>query len=254
MFFLLSKLLQYLISPLLWIIALLVLGLVFKNPAKKRKAYAAGILLLLFFTNPFLVNEAWLAWEPAPVLMRQVQQYDAVIVLTGVTEPNKSPHDRVHYGEGAERILDAIQLYKMGKLQKIIISGGSGAIKDVARTEARHLQQTALYAGVPRHAILLEERSRNTRENALFTKELLGTQPQGQRLLLITSAFHLRRAQGCFEKAGLPVDPFPADFQTHDRSFYPDDLLIPDAEALWKWSRLIHEWVGYLTYKVLGYA
>ncbi|WP_223808839.1 YdcF family protein [Rufibacter hautae] len=217
-------------------------------------AFRTGLVLLLFFTNPFLSNEAWLAWEPESVLMKDVPVYDAGIVLTGVTEVNKSPHDRVHYQEGAERILDAIQLYKMGKLKKILISGGSGAIKDVERTEASNLQQTALYAGVPAGDILVEERSRNTHENARFTKELLQNQPQLKKFLLITSAFHMRRAKGCFEKVGLKTDTFPVDFQTHDRSFHLDDLLVPDPEALQQWSKLIHEWVGYVTYKLLDYS
>ncbi len=254
MFFLLSKLLQYLVSPLFWIVALFVLGLLLRNQTKKRLAFRTGLVLMLFFTNPFLSNEAWLAWEPEAVLMKDVPTYDAGIVLTGVTEVNKSPHDRVHYQEGAERILDAIQLYKMGKLKKIIISGGSGAIKEVERTEASNLQQTALYASVLAADILLEERSRNTRENAQFTKELLQTQPHLRKLLLITSAFHMRRAKGCFEKVGLKPDTFPVDFQTHDRSFHLDDLLIPNPEALQQWSKLIHEWVGYVTYKLLGYS
>ncbi|WP_255897475.1 YdcF family protein [Rufibacter sediminis] len=254
MFFLLSKLLQYLASPVVWIFFLFVLGLLFRNQAKKKLTLRASFFLLLFFTNPILSNEAWLAWEPEAVLMKEVKPYDAGIVLTGVTEVNRSPHDRVHYKEGAERILDAIQLYKMGKLQKIIISGGSGFIKEVQKTEASNLQQTALYAGVPAADILLEERSRNTHENALYTKELLQSQPQLRKLLLITSAFHMRRAQGCFKKVGLEIDTFPADFQTHDRSSQLDDLLIPSPEALLKWSRLIHEWVGYVTYKLLGYS
>ncbi|RNI29110.1 YdcF family protein [Rufibacter latericius] len=142
----------------------------------------------------------------------------------------------------------------MGKLKKIIVSGGSGALKDVERTEASNLQQTALYAGVPATDLLLEERSRNTRENATFTQELLSQNPQLKNLVLITSAFHMRRAKGCFEKVGLKTDTFPVDFQTHDRSFHLDDLLIPSAEALYDWARLIHEWVGYITYKLLGYS
>ncbi|ALI97687.1 YdcF family protein [Rufibacter tibetensis] len=254
MFFILSKILQYLASPLLWIVTLFLLGLFFRKQSKKEFAFRHGFLLLLFFTNPFLSNEAWLAWEPEAVLMNDVKQYDAGIVLTGVTEVNKSSHDRVHYGEGPERILDAIQLYKMGKLRKIIISGGSGALKQVQKTEASNLQQTALYAGVPAEDILLEERSRNTRENAQYTKELLQRHPELQKRLLITSAFHMRRAQGCFKKVGLEFDTFPADFQTHDRSFHLDDLLISNSGALQKWSHLIHEWVGYMTYKLLGYS
>jgi uncharacterized SAM-binding protein YcdF (DUF218 family) len=254
MFFILSKLLQYFTSPFLWIMAFFVFGLFSRNQVKKRWAFRIGLVLLFFFSNPFISNEVWLAWEPEAVLMKDVKTYDAAIVLTGVTEPNRSPHDRVHYQEGAERILDAVQLYKMGKVKKIIISGGSGAIKNVARTEAESLQQTALFAGVPQQDILLEQRSKNTRENAQFTKELLGQHPEVQKLLLITSAFHMRRAEGCFEKVGLTFDTFPADFQTHDRSFHLDDLLIPTAEALRDWTRIIHEWVGVITYKLLGYS
>jgi len=254
MFFILSKLLQYLAMPLLWIVALLLFALFSKNEAKKRKALLLGVLLLLFFSNPFMSNEVWLAWEPEPALMASVGTYDAGIVLSGVTEVNKSPHDRVHYGEGPERILEAIQLYKMGKIRKIVISGGSGALKRVARTEAENLQQTALYAGVPQKDILLEEKSRNTRENALNTKQVLSHHPDLDKLLLIPSAFHMRRAKGCFDRVGLAVFPFPADFHTHDRSFHLDDLLIPSADALRYWTHLIHEWVGWLVYKILGYA
>lgn len=240
--------------PLLWIVALLVFALFYRKRAGNRKAFLAALLLLLFFTNPFLSNEALLAWEPEPILMAEVGQYDAAIVLTGVTEGNKSPHDRVHYQEGPERILEAIQLYKMGKVKQIIISGGSGAIKEVARTEAENLQLTALFAGVPAQDILLEQKSRNTRENALFTKELLARHPHVKTRLLLTSAFHMPRALGCFQKAGVAVDAFPVDFHTHDRSFYPDDLLIPSADALQRWTSLIHEWVGLIVYKVLGYT
>ncbi|MFC6998136.1 YdcF family protein [Rufibacter roseus] len=254
MFFVLSKILQYLAMPLLWIVALLLFSLISKKQPRKRKSLLAAVLLLLFFTNPFISNEVWLAWEPEAVLMKEVPKYDAGIVLTGVTEVNKAPYDRVHYSEGPERILEAIQLYKLGKIKKIIISGGSGALKDVARTEAENLQLTALLAAVPQKDILLDEQSRNTRENALKTKELLTKHPEIKSLLLITSAFHMRRAKGCFEQVGLNFDTFPVDFRTHNRSFYLDDLFIPSTEALSKWTNLIHEWLGYIVYKVLGYS
>jgi len=253
MFFILSKLLDFVVNPLFWILALFVFGLFSRESSQKRKAYRAGIFALLFFTNSFLVNEAWLAWEPEAVFMNDVQPADAAIVLTGITQPNKSPHDRVHYNEGSERILDAIQLYKMGKVRKILISGGSGSTQKVEHTEAEDLQQTALFAGVPKSDILLEQRSRNTRENALYTKELLAKHPELEKLLLITSAFHMRRAQDCFQKVGLTFDTFPADFQTYDSNFNWGSI-VPEASALYKWERLIHEWTGLVVYKVLGYA
>lgn len=254
MFFVLSKILQYLLMPLLWIIALLVFGMISKKQPQNRRALQLATGALLFFTNPFLVNEVWLLWEPEAVLMHEAKTYDAGIVLTGVTRGDRQPHDRTHYSEGAERILDAIQLYKMGKLRKIIITGGSGSLQAVVNTEARDLQRTALYAGVAPQDILLEEKSRNTRENALFTRELLRQHPKLKRLVLITSAFHIRRAKGCFAHVGVPVDTFPTDFQTHDRSFALNDLLIPEVSALANWDRLVREWVGYVAYKLWGYA
>ncbi|WP_192820476.1 YdcF family protein [Rufibacter sp. LB8] len=254
MFFVLSKLLQYLVMPLLWVLALLVFGLISRNKAKSRKAFLMATGLLLFFSNTLISNEVWLAWEPKPVLMKDVALYDAAIVLTGVTRHEKSPHDRTHYSEGSERILDAIQLYKLGKIKKIIITGGSGSLVSVANTEAQDLRQTALYAGVPTADILLEEKSRNTRENAQFTKELLQAHPELKKLLLITSAFHMRRAQGCFTKANVAFDAFPADFQTQDRRYTLDDVLIPNVDALKNWSKILHEWLGFVTYKLLGYA
>ncbi|MGV3539869.1 MAG: YdcF family protein [Rufibacter sp.] len=254
MFFVLSKILQYLVSPLLWVIALLVFSLLSKKQVRKRNALRLALGLLLFFTNPFLINEIWLAWEPEAVLMRDVASYDAAVVLTGVTRGDREPHDRTHYAEGSERILDAIQLYKMGKVKKIIISGGSGSLLEVANSEAHDLRRTALFAGIPAQDILLEEKSRNTRENAQYTKELLQKSPELDRLLLITSAFHMRRAMGCFEKAGVAVEPFPVDFYTHDPSFAVNDLLIPSLDAFKKWDHIMHEWLGYSMYKLLGYS
>ncbi len=97
-------------------------------------------------------------------------------------------------------------------------------------------------------------RSRNTHENALFTKQLLLTHPQWDTLVLVTSAFHERRALGCFEKVGLHPIAFPAGFRTTDRRITPDYWLQPDVGALERWGLLLHEITGWLTYKLMGYC
>jgi uncharacterized SAM-binding protein YcdF (DUF218 family) len=107
---------------------------------------------------------------------------------------------------------------------------------------------------VPAADILLEERSRNTRENAKYTQELLAKNPEIKSLVLVTSAFHQRRALGCFAKVGLRPQSFPADFYTTDRSWTPDYWLVPDMSALSRWSLLLHEMAGYFVYKVTGYC
>jgi uncharacterized SAM-binding protein YcdF (DUF218 family) len=252
-FFLLSNLLDFLISPLIWILGLLLLGLFSRKASRKRGFFLTATLLLLFFSNPFFLNEAWLAWETPPTPMEQVPIYDAGIVLTGITNIEKSPHDRVHLHKGADRLLHALQLYREGKIGKFIISGGSGALREAAATEAGELRKILLLAQVPEADILLEDQSRNTRENALNTRTLLSRHPELRRLLLITSAFHMRRATGSFRKAGLEVTPFATDFYSGDRRYSPAHLLLPQERSLYEWQRLLHEITGYLVYAVLGY-
>ena len=255
MFFILSKTLDFVLSPALWLVALL-LGALVAQPggrAQRRWLRAAGLLVLLG-TNNALVNEALLAWEHPPVPLRAVAPADAVVLLTGVTSGGKSPHDRVYLQRGADRFTNALWLYRAGRARRIVISGASGAVLGTANSEATDLATLLRLAAVPRQDILLEERSRNTRENAKFTQELLAKHPELKSLVLVTSAFHQRRALGCFAQVGLHPQPFPADFRTTDRSWTPDYWLVPDIGALDRWTMLLHEMTGYVVYKVAGYC
>jgi uncharacterized SAM-binding protein YcdF (DUF218 family) len=255
LFFILSKTLDFVLLPAVWLMVLLLGALVAKSGSRAQHRWlcAAGLFVLLG-TNNALVNEALLAWEKPPVPLRAVAPADAVVVLTGVTAIRKSPHDRVYLGHGADRVTYALWLYRSGRARRIIISGGSGAILSVANTEAKDLATVLRLAAVPKEDILLEERSHNTRENAKFTKELLAQHPDIKSLVLVTSGFHQRRALGCFAKVGLHPQSFPADFYTTDRSWTPDYWLVPDAGALGRWSLLLHEMAGYIVYKVAGYC
>ena len=255
MFFIFSKTLDFLLSPALWLVALL-LGALVAQPggqAQRRWLRAAGLLALLG-TNNALVNEALLAWEKPPVPLRAMAPADAVVLLTGITNGSKSPHDRVYLQHGADRLTNALWLYRSGRAQRIIITGGSGAVLSVANTEAKDLATLLRLAAVPAADILLEERSRNTRENAKFTKELLAKHPDIKSLVLVTSAFHQRRAIGCFAKVGLHPQPFAADFYTTNRNWTPDYWLVPTITALDRWSTLLHEMAGYFVYKAAGYC
>lgn len=213
-----------------------------------------SVVLLLLFTNPFISNEAWLLWERAPTPIATLPTYDAAIILTGLTEMDKSPHDRVYTNKGADRVLHTLQLYKLGKVRHIILSGGNGSLREKVTTEAASLRHLLVQAGVPDSVILLEDKSRNTYENAKFTRQLLSQHPNLKNLLLVTSAFHMRRSEACFRKAGVLADTYPADFYTHDRSWDLDKLLLPQEAALYHWQKLLHEMAGYVVYKVVGYC
>ncbi len=254
MFFLLSKVLDFVLLPTVWLLVLLIAALVARQPRRKRQWLVAALVVFLLSTNSGLVNEALLAWERPPVPLSALPaQSDAAVLLTGITGGNKSPHDRVYLGPGADRLTHALWLYRAGRVRRIVISGGSGAIGHRGPTEAGELATLLRLAGVPARDLLLEEKSRNTHENALYTKALLAKHPDIESLVLVTSAFHQRRAMGCFEKAGLRPVAFPAGFRSSDRRLTPAAWLLPSPGALQELSGLVHEIAGWLTYRLLGY-
>lgn len=255
MFFILSKTLYYLAMPIVWITAILLFAIFTKNHKRRMNGIITALVLLLFFSNDFIINEAFLCWEKEPVSIASLQNYQTGIVLTGITHSEKASNDRVYFSKGADRLLHTVQLYQLGKIKKILITGGSGNLIDKnTLPEADQLKSVFLFCGVSPLDIIIENKSRNTYENAIFSKKTIDSlHIQGENLL-ITSAFHMRRAKDCFKRSGLPVDEYPVDFNTRDRTFSPDKLIIPSESALAKWSVLIHEVIGYLVYKLVGYC
>jgi uncharacterized SAM-binding protein YcdF (DUF218 family) len=253
MFFILSKILIYILMPSLWILVILLYA--FFTKSQKRRKRSILICLLLFFVlgNGFLLNKCMLLWEKEPLSIASLPVYDTGIVLTGITDSRRKPHDRVYFTRGADRLLHTVQLHKMGKIKKILISGGSGLLVGEKVSEAGDLKKAFLYCGVPEKDILIEDKSRNTRESSVLSKRMVDSLNIKGNFLLITSAFHMRRSEGCFEKAGFKITGFPVDFYTNTNPPALTDL-IPSTEALGGWSLLIHEITGYLTYKIMGYC
>jgi uncharacterized SAM-binding protein YcdF (DUF218 family) len=253
MFFILSKTLYFIAMPITWLLGLLFLSLRLKHTAWRRKCQIACLALLLFLSNPFLINELYLWWEVPPTPFQAVGQYDIGIVLTGYTNDGKSPKDRVYMNEAVDRLLYALRLYKEGKLKQIMICGREVDlyVNEISTTVHYTSKDLLLQAGVPDSVIIVEPISRNTRENALFAKKMISSQ---QKLLLISSAFHLRRAKACFQQVGLNVDVFSANFYARDRIYHPIAVLMPTEDAISKWGRLVHELIGFVVYRLMGYC
>lgn len=253
MFFLLSKLLHLFLMPFLWVLLFLFLAL-FLKPVKYKKRFlilALGILIVL--SNPFLENEAWRAWEVKATPVNEVSQYDVAIILTGVTGYREDVPDRIHTHKGADRFLHPLQLYRLGKIKQFLISGGDGRVTGTAVPEAEQIEKVLLMAGVAEEDIITESNSRNTYENAINTAKLLAKHPEWKKRLLVTSAFHMRRAEACFTKAGIETDTYSTDFYATPRYLTPDETIIPNVSSLEKWHLLIHEIAGFLMYKLVGY-
>jgi uncharacterized SAM-binding protein YcdF (DUF218 family) len=226
-----------------------------KNKRWKKVFFILGIGYLFFFSNRFIVNEALLLWEVPPTPIRELDtHYEVGIVLGGMVNSKREPKDRVYFYRGVDRINHAIQLYKRGIVRKILVSGGSGSMVGDQQKEADDLARYLLMCEVKKEDILVENKSRNTYENALYSTRILKNEGlDNKKLLLFTSASHLRRAILCFEKMDLDVEGFSTDFYGNERSFTPDRLFIPDPTAFSDWQMIIKEIEGLIFYRLAGY-
>lgn len=254
MFFILSKLLHFFLIPFLWILLLLLLALFLKSQKWRRRSLVAAVALLLLLTNPFLINEAWRAWEVEAVPLNTMGQYDVAVILGGVTTMGKAGPDRIHTNKGADRVLHPLHLYRLGKIDKFLVTGGHGNILAKGMPEAEQIKKLLQLSGVPSEAIITESNSSNTRQNAVNTAAVLKNHPEFRNVLLVTSAFHMRRSKACFNKVGLYPDLFPTDFYATNRKFTPDETIIPNVNSLADWQLLLHEIAGYIIYKIAGYS
>lgn len=253
MFFVLSKTLDYFMLPLVWILCIFLYGIFTKNQKRRKNSLITGVVLLFFLGNGYIVNEAFYLWQKDPVPIATLPVYQTAVVLTGIVPYQDTDlNDRVHLGVGADRLLHAVQLYKIGKVKKILISGGSGSLTGNKSSEADKLKTVFMNCGVPESDILLERTSRNTHESAVNVKAMSDSLGLKGKLLLITSAWHMRRAQGCYTKENIETDAFSVDFNKYGEFFF--EQLIPTESAISQWTLLIHEVIGYVAYKFMGYC
>jgi uncharacterized SAM-binding protein YcdF (DUF218 family) len=255
MFFYLSQFLSFLVMPMTIILLFLIAGVAYINRKWGKKSILAGLVLLLFFSNQFIANYTMYLWEPDFKAMATLPEYELGIVLTGVTNLNKTVFDRTFFNKGADRATHAMQLYKMGKIKKILITGGQGLNPTNSNAEADLLADFLVMAGVFENDILIENQAVNTRQNAIFAKETLEKEgfDLDSEYLLITSAFHMKRSKGCFDKVGLPTVTFPVDYYSSDPNATFKEIIQPTPQALINWHILVKEWVGLIAYKLAGY-
>ena len=245
MFFILSKILAFLIKPTFWIFSLLSCAIIFKK--QRKKILIITISLVYFFTNGFIADEFSRIWS----IDRQTltSKYDIGIVLGGISDFDQKTKTH-NFNKHADRIMEAEQLYHQGFINKIMLSGGNGSLKNIEYSEADAMKQFLIKNNIPEEDIIIENKSRNTIENAIFSTKLLKEQYPNSKCLLITSASHMRRAELSFKKAGLHVTPFPTDCITSHRGTSFSYLFIPRVQALDQWETLIKEVAGYIVYSL----
>jgi uncharacterized SAM-binding protein YcdF (DUF218 family) len=252
MFFEVSKILHFMLSPVTWTGLLLLLSLI---RYKRRFGKALLILTLfvfLFFSNSFIVDEFMRISEYGPAEDSGTEVFDAGIVLGGGMVTSDGGGQLI-FQQNTDRILQAIELYESGKIRNILISSGSGSIVFRDMLEGALLRRYLLSIGIPDSVILVDSVSRNTYENAVYSSNIIrDSMPEG-KFLLVTSALHMPRALACFEKQGIRPQAYPVGRRVGARRWDPGYLLLPDPENFMDWEKLLHEWTGYLVYKMKGY-
>ena len=185
--------------------------------------------------------------------MEIVGHYDVGIVLGGMFEYN-GDLDEISIRRQGDRLIQAVTLYKTGKVKKLLISGDSGYITDRGLHEAKQVKELLIAWGIPAEDILTEEKSINTHENAVQTAKVLKKHSDLKSYLLITSGIHMRRALACFERAGLKCDSFSTDLYTNQTGGYHwDQYIIPNVDNFITWNKLFKEIIGYIVYDMRGY-
>lgn len=224
-----------------------------KNQKRKRKL---GITLLCFFfifTNPYLIHQISLAWQPPKKELAANEKYNAGILLAGFVGFQYKTKQG-HYGAASDRLIQSIRLYKLGHIKKILITGGSGNPFRQEYKEADFVKEQLIEMGIPAEDVIKENKSRNTFENAVYTKQLLDSLQIKEPFLLITSAMHMKRSQMVFEKAGVQTTAYPCNFNAipNPQTFF--QIIVPSYDALKGWDNFLKEAVGVLMYKITGKA
>ena len=254
MFFVLSKIVGFFAIPsnLFVLIGLAGIALLPSRFARTgRYLLVASVSLMLAIGvlpigNALIVplEERFPQWDPAHGAP------SGIIVLGGVINPTGSvARHQVSLGEAAERITSAVALARQYPTARIVFSGGNGQLTS-GPPESDFAVRLFEDLGVPRGRITLETQSRNTAENAAYTKHLVDPKP-GERWVLITSAMHMPRAVGSFRQAGFPVEAYPVDYQT---SGWQDLWALPGSltDGIRRTDAAVHEWLGLFIYWASG--
>lgn len=255
MFFYLSKIFWALAAPLNFFFLLTAIAVAGLFTRWRKGARALLVALVAGF--------AVMAYAPVGMAMLRVledrfprpaeplEAPTGVIVLGGGVGPTVS-----HYRGTAEltdaggRMTEAAMLAHRFPDMRVVFTGGSAALLGSSLREADVARRLFLGLGLAPERLVFEDASRNTYENAIFTRKLLQPRP-GERWLLLTSAFHMPRSMGVFRKAGFEVIPYPVDYASTGQAgdYAPSS---ESMENLRRFQRAVREWIGLAAYRATG--
>ena len=243
---LVSNIAGYIFSPLCWIAVLCVLGYFFSKKSFKKVCYISAIAILLLFGNGFLLNEYAKSFQPNAPVLTPTDKYTCGIVAGGFASPAQDGTG--YFNSNADRFIQAAKLFKQGHIQYILVSGGNGKQQMASFKEGAFVKEQFIILGITADRILIEDKSTNTKENAVNSRVLLDAVGLKPPYLLISAAHHLPRARLLFKKAGLNVTPYPCAYIAGVGIASAWDFL-PNISVLLTWNVFLKETVALWLYR-----
>ena len=238
----LHKILPLIFSPLMLVIGLIILGIIFNI----RKFTLIGIIILIFSSLPIISNKfiAYLEKDYKPIEISEIENVDAIVVLSGMIKVVGDEENlKYEFAESIDRFFAGLDLFNNDNAPILILTRGKMPWS-VGIAEGEYLKVLAIKYGVPEENIILTDEVQNTDQEAKSIKEIL---TENSKIILVTSAFHMPRAEKVFKAANINVIPFPVDFQ-NSKSKTTIMGFIPSAEALFDTSHFVREMIGRLYY------
>jgi uncharacterized SAM-binding protein YcdF (DUF218 family) len=252
MFFYLSKILEPLTSPFNLLLVALCLGtLLLWTPWRRggrRLLALTSLVALAFAVLPVGDGMIRTLENRFPTLHSLPPRIDGVVILGGVVDqPLTVDRGQIALASGAERLIEAAAILRDHPEAKLVYSGGSGDLFNPDAREATVVTPFFASLGVEAGRILIEDRSRNTYENAVYSLALAAPSA-GEAWVLVTSAVHMPRAVGAFRQAGWSIIPYPVDYGFTESEPFAWSFSL--GKGLSRFGEGLHEWLGLVFYRL----
>ena len=211
---------------------------------------------ILFVTgNSVLINEMALLWEPLPYQVNGKMDMPKarVCVILGGYSGFDHERNRMGFSNASERFFTPLKGMINQTVDTVILTGGSASVISKKYYESIYAKNLMKEFGIKENRIFIDAKSRNTYENAIETKRILDSLQVTDSVILITSAFHMNRAQACFQKAGVKFIPYPVHYIGNaTRDYDIEAFLVPSAGAINDFQTMFRECIGIISYKMTG--
>ena len=240
----LHKILPSIFSPLMLVIGLIILGIIFNL----RKFSLIGVIVLILSSLPIISNKfiAYLEKDYQPIEIAEIENVDAIVVLSGMIRVIGDEENlKYEFTDSVDRFFAGLDLFNNNKSPILILTRGKMPWS-IGIAEGEYLKELAIKYGVSEENIILTDEVQNTDQEAKAIKEIL---TEDAKIILVTSAFHMPRAEKVFKAANINLIPYPVDFQNSKSKTTMMDF-IPSAGSLFDTSHFVREMIGRLYYNL----